>query len=106
MAFALISLSISTLHWALPLRVSSNKMPRYLIEGEGVSLWPLSLMHKLILSFCLGFLKMMSSVLVLLRLILLARSQETRCFRSAFICFWIFLGDFPIGNRFVSSAKW
>ena len=94
MALALINLSISTLHWALPLRVLSNKMPRYLIEGEGVSLWPLSLVHELILSFCLGLLKMISSILVLVRLILLARSQETRCFRSAFICFWIFLGDF------------
>ena len=73
------------LHWALLLMVLSNKMPRYLKQGEGVSLLPSSLMHRLVLTFCQGFLKMISSVLVLLRLILLAKSQETRCLRSRFL---------------------
>ena len=91
----LSNLSISALHWSLPLKVSS---PRYLIDGEGVSLRPLGLMHKLILSFCLGFLKMLSSLLFLLSLILMAKSKETRCFRVISICFWIFWPIFPYIN--------
>ena len=42
--------------------VSSNKMPRYLIKGKGVSVWLLSLIHRLILSLCLGFLKISSAL--------------------------------------------
>ena len=75
-------------------------MPRYLIEGEGVSLWSLSLIHKLIIKV---FPRLPENDKF--RFVFIATSQETKCFGSRFICFWIFLSDIPIRNRFVSSAK-
>ena len=92
--------------WRFQSRCSSKITPRYLTLLQVLIFCPLILKFRcFVICFCLG-LKIIISVLLVLRLILFAWSHQEIKARSWFTYLLIFLRDFSVSSKFVSSAYW
>ena len=103
---SLLRLCFNELIWRFQLRCSSKIMSRYLTLLQVLSFCPLILKFRcFVVCFFLG-LKIIFSVLLILRLILFAGSHQQIKARSWFTCLLIFLRDVSVSSKFVSPAKW